>query len=301
MCFSLKIIEMKKNILLFFFLTTLTCFSQQKKISIENFRTNDRIFYGSIDDKYDITIYLKVENFSEDHLYVYSVKGWYYYNKVKKNIPLVGVFNPMTGLTLFNTTDKAFEKKILDFDLQGVVWDKLDGIEAFKNYNEKFFISNNPKENNSWSNNNKNLKFTINNELEDIYVFEDFKFLKIGSSIINLSNYHLNYKDLKIISKKESTSEIRLLLKYEQYGNPNIQGMCGGAMDFGYVILVINNKNELIQFEEIEIEHCRAFVYSEGLEESNKKILKYKITDSSNDKEVIKTITIDTESIRLIK
>ncbi|PJJ10296.1 hypothetical protein CLU83_3698 [Flavobacterium sp. 1] len=75
---------MKKNILLFFFLTTLTCFSQQKNISIESFRTNDRIFYGSIDDKYDITIYLKVENFSEDHLYVFSVKGWYYYNKVKK-------------------------------------------------------------------------------------------------------------------------------------------------------------------------------------------------------------------------
>lgn len=292
---------MKKNILLFFFLTTLTCFSQQKNISIESFRTNDRIFYGSIDDKYDITIYLKVENFSEDHLFVYSVKGWYYYNKQKKNIPLVGVYNPMTGLTLFNTTDKVFGEKILEFDFTGVVWDKLDEIEAFKNYNEKFFISNIPKEANTWSNNAKNLKLTINNELEDIYVFEDFKFLKIGSSIINLSNYHLNYRDLEIISKKTSTSEIRLLLKYEQFGNPNIQGMCGGAMDFGYIILVINTKNELIQFEEIEIENCRAFIHSEDLQEKNKKILKYKITDSNGDKDNNKIITIDTESIRLIK
>ncbi|MBF4471660.1 hypothetical protein [Flavobacterium sp. HJJ] len=291
---------MKKNILLFFFLTTLTCFSQQKNISIESFRTNDRIFYGSIDGKYDITIYLKVEKFSEDHLYVYSVKGWYYYDKVKKNIPLVGVFNPMTGLTLFNTNDKSFEKKILDFDFSGVVWDKLDKIETFKNYNEKLFISNNPKEN-IWSNNTKNLQLTINNELKDIYVFEDFKFLKIGNSKINLSNYHLDYKDLEIVSKKISASEIRLLLKYEQYGNPNIQGMCGGAMDYGYVILVINNKNELIQFEEIETDNCRAFIHSEDLQESNKKILKYKITDSNDDKESSKIITIDTESIRLIK
>nr|WP_315147797.1 hypothetical protein [uncultured Flavobacterium sp.] len=290
-----------RKIILLFFLITLTCFSQQKNISIESFRTNDRIFYGSIDDKYDITIYLKVENFSEDHLFVYSVKGWYYYNKVKKNIPLVGIYNPMTGLTLFNTTDKVFGEKILDFDFSGVVWDKLDEIENFKNYNEKFFISNNSKENNTWSNNTKNLKLTLNNELENLFVFEDFKFLKIGSSIFNLSNYHLNYKDLEIISKKTSVSEIRLLLKYEQSGNPNIQGMCGGAMDFGYIILVINNKNELIQFEEIEIEHCRAFIYSQQLEENNKKILKYKITDSSNDKEVSKIITIDTESIRLIK
>lgn len=292
---------MKKNILLLFLLTTLTCFSQQKTISIESFRTNDRIFYGSIDDKYDITIYLKVENFSEDHLYVYSVKGWYYYNKVKKNIPLVGVFNPMTGLTLFNTNDKTFEKKILDFDFSGVVWDKLGEIEASKNYNEKIFISNNPKENNTWSNNAKNLKITINNESEGIYVFEDFKFLKIGSSIINLSYYHLNYTDLEIISKKIAASETRLLLKYEEFGNPNIQGMCGGAQDFGYIILAFNNKNELTELNEIEIENCRAFVYSENLQENNKKILKYKITDSSNDKENNKTITIDTESIRLIK
>jgi hypothetical protein len=290
-----------RKIILLFFLITLTCFSQQKNISIESFRTNDRIFQGSIDDKYDITIYLKVENFSEDHLYAYSVKGWYYYDKVKKNIPLVGVFNPMSGLTLFNTNDKNFEKKILNFDFTGVVWDKLGEIENFKNYNEKFFISNDPKENNTWSNNTKNLKLTLNNELEDLYVFEDFKFLKIGSSIINLSNYHLNYKDLEIISKKVSVSEIRLLLKCEQFGNPNIQGMCGGATDFGYIILVINAKNELIEFEEIEIENCRAFIYSEQLEEENKKTLKYKITDSSADKEVIKTITIDTESIRLIK
>jgi hypothetical protein len=290
-----------KKVILLFFLITLTCFSQQKNISIESFRTNDRIFYGSIDDKYDITIYLKVENFSEDHLFVYSVKGWYYYNKVKKNIPLVGVYNPMTGLTLFNTTDKVFEKKILDFDFSGVVWDKLDEIENFKNYSEKFFISNDSKENNIWSNNTKNLKLTLNNELENLYVFEDFKFLKIGNSIINLSNYHLNYRHLEVISKKVSASEIRLLLRYEQFGNPNIQGMCGGATDFGYIILAVNTKNELIQFEKIEIENCRAFINSEDLQEKNKKILKYKITDSNGDKENSKIITIDTESIRLIK
>lgn len=290
-----------KKIILLFFLITSTCFSQQKNISIESFRTNDRIFYGSIDDKYDITIYLKIEKFSEDHLFIYSVKGWYYYNKVKKMIPLVGIYNPMKGMTLFNTTDKVFEKKILDFDFSGVVWDKLEEIENFKNFNEKFFISKNPTENNTWSNNTKNLKVTINNELQDIYVFEDFKFLKIDNSVINLSNYHIGYKNLEIISKKLSTLETRLLLKYEQAGNPNIQGNCGGATDFGYIILVLNNKKELIQFEEIEIENCRGFIYSENLQKNNKKILQFKITDSSDDKEISKTITIDTESIRLIK
>lgn len=300
MYFSLKFIEMKKSISLFFFLITLTCFSQQKNISIESFRTDDRIYHGSIDGKYEITIYLKVENFSEDHLHVYSVKGWYYYDKIKKNIPLAGVFNPMTGLTLFNTKDKSFEKKILNFDFPGVVWDKLAEIEAFKNYDEKLFISSNPKDN-VWSNNTKNLKLNLNNELEDIHIFKDFNFLKIGSSKIDLSNYNRYSNDLEIISKKITASEIRLLLKYEQFGNPNIQGMCGGATDFGYIIMVLSNKNELIQFEEIEIENCRAHIYSENLQENNKKILKYKITDSNGDKESSKIITIDTESIRLIK
>ena len=291
---------MKQRIFLLLIIVSLSFYAQKKNISIEQFRTNDRILQGTIDNKHEITIYLKLEKYSDDHLYIYSVKGWYYYDNIKKKIPIFGVFNAMSGLTLFSANDLSFEKKILNFDLPGVViWDKLDEIEKFDNYSEKLVIANDKVEN-SWSNKKKKLKLTINN-FEDIYIFKDFKFLKIGNSRVDLSGYNLHGKDLKIISKKISLTEVRILLKYEQFGNPNVQGMCGGATDFGYIILVFNNKNDLAQLDEFEIENCRGFIFSEDLKVDNKKKLKYKITDSSGNKENSRFLTIDTESITIIK
>ncbi len=292
---------MVRKLFFVFFILTLFCFSQEKKISLEKFKTIDKTFKGTIDHKYDVTLYLKLEHFSEDHLYSYSVKGWYYYNKIKKKIPLVGVFNPMNGLTLINTLDKNFEKNVLAFNYSGVIWDQLNKIETFKNFEEKIFISNQSIENNTWSNQTKTLKININNNLDELHVFENFQFLKIGTSTINLSDYQINYEDLKIISKKNSPNETRILLEYKQLGNLNIQGRCGGAIDFGYIILAFNDKNELLQIEEIELDNCRGFIYSEQLKNDNKKILKFKTTDTSDNKEQSKIIMIDTQSISIVK
>lgn len=291
---------MKIFFLNFCLFISLVCSSQQKNISLQNIRTYDKVLKGSINGKYDITIYLKAEKFSEDHMYAFSVKGWYYYNNVKKPIPLVGVYDPAEGLTLFNLSDKVLEKKILDLDFpEGVIWKKLEAIESIKTYNEKFTISDS-KEKNIWINNSKSFSLDISN-LDDSFLIEDLILLKIDKTVINLSEYSIYHKDLEIISKKTSPSETRILLKYEELGNPNIQGVCGAAEDFGYVILVYNNKNELTYLDEIEIDNCRAFISSEEIKTNNKKILKYKITESISDKQVTKNITIDTESVTLIK
>lgn len=291
---------MKPFFLSFYLFISLICSSQQKNISLQNIRTFDKVLKGNINGKYDITIYLKSEKFSEDHMYAFSVKGWYYYNNVKKPIPLVGVYDPTEGLTLFNLSDKILEKKILDLDFSGdVVWKKLEAIESIKTFNEKFTISDS-KEKNIWISNSKSLSLDINN-LDDCFLIEDLILLKIDKTAINLSKYSLYHKNLEIVSKKTNQNETRILLSYEEMGNPNIQGMCGAAEDFGYIVLVYNNKNELNYLEEIEIENCRAFISSEEIKTNNKKILKYKVTESSGDKEVQKTITIDTEGVTLTK
>lgn len=291
---------MKSFFFSFCLFVTFICHSQQKSISLQHIRTLDKVLNGSIDGKYDITIYLKVENFSDDHTHVFSVKGWYYYNNVKKNIPLAGVYSPQNGLTLFNITDKIQEKKILELDFPGgVIWEKLDAIEAFKGYNEKFAISMSEKEN-AWYANSKKLSLQIHN-LENSFLISDLNLLKMDKTVINLSNYILYHKDFEIISKKTTPNETRLLLKYEELGNPNIQGMCGAAEDFGYIILAFNNKNELTYLNEIEIDNCRGFKSSEVIKTNNKNILKYKVSESNVDKDVSKIITIDTESVTLIK
>lgn len=289
---------MKKIVFLFLFLS-LNCFAQNKNISLENITTSDKMFSGRIDDKYDITLYLKMHQMSEDHLAVFSVKGWYYYDKYKKNIPLVGLYNPASGLTLYSLKDKKNEEKILKLDYPGNVWDITDSIENITNYSEKFTISD-TEENNVWTSNNKTSKLSIYN-LKNIYLLDNYYFLNLNKEKINLSDFNMNYDSLEIISSKKINNETRILFSYTQQGNTNIQGMCGAAIDSGYVILSFNDKNELLQFDELETDNCRMFKYSEVIESNNKSLIKYKITDGIGDKEVIKNVTVDKESITFIK
>ncbi len=289
---------MKKILFLILFLTV-NCFAQNKSISLEKITTTDKMFTGRIDDKYEITLYLKKYQMAEDHLGVYSVKGWYYYDKYKKNIPLVGVQNPATGLTLYVLKDKKTEENILKLNYSGNIWDITDSIENISNYSEKFSISDSD-ESNVWISNNKSSKLTIYNS-SNLFLLEDYYFLKLNNDRINLSNFNLNYENLDIVATKKGSNETRILLEYSQPGNHNLQGMCGGATDSGYIILSFNDKNELLLMDELEIENCRMFQYSEELESNSKTVMKYKITTSSGDKEIVKNVSIDKESITFIK
>lgn len=287
-----------KKILFLFLLLSFTSFSQ-KNISLEKITTTDKMFSGRIDDKYDITLYLKKYQMAEDHLCVFSVKGWYYYDKYKKNIPLVGVQNPATGLTLFALKDKKIEENILKLNYSGNIWDITDSIENISNYSEKFSISDSD-ETNVWMSNGKTSKLTIHNS-SNLFLLEDYYFLKLNNEKINLSNFNLNYENFEIVATKKGSNETRILLEYSQPGNHNLQGMCGGATDSGYVILSFNDNNELLLLDELEIENCRMFQYSEALESNSKTLIKYKITESSGEKEIVKNVTIDKESITFIK
>lgn len=288
-----------QKIVLFLLFLSINCLAQNKTISLEKITTNDKLFTGRIDDKYEITLYLKKYQMAEDHLGVYSVKGWYYYDKYKKNIPLVGVQNPATGLTLFALKDKKIEENILKLNYPGNIWDITDSIENISNYSEKFSISDSD-ESNVWISNGKTSKLTVYNS-SDLFLLEDYYFLNINNDKINLSNFNLNYESLEIVATKKASKETRILFFYSQPGNHNLQGMCGGAVDSGYVILSFNDNNELLQLDELEIENCRMFQYSEELESDSKSVIKYKITSSSGEKEIVKNVTIDKESITFIK
>ncbi len=289
---------MQKILFLFLFLFV-NCFAQNKNISLEKITTTDKMFSGRIDDKYEITIYLKKYQMAEDHLGVFSVRGWYYYDKYKKNIPLVGMQNPATGLTLYVLKDKKIEENILKLNYSGNIWDITDSIENISNYSEKFIISDSD-ENNVWISNNKTSKLAIFN-LNNLFLLEDYYFLKLNNDKINLSNFNLNYENLEIVSSKKINKETRILFFYSQPGNHNLQGMCGGATDSGYIILSFNDKNELLLLDELEIENCRMFQYSEELVSNSKTVIKYKITTSSEEKEIVRNVIIDKESIVFIK
>ncbi len=276
-------------------------YSQQYNINLEQLKIKDKILYGTIDGKYDITIYLKVSTYSEDHTCIYSVKGWYQYNKIKKHIPLIGLFDFSNGLTLYSLKDKSLEKKIADFDIPGEsVWGKTDYLRAITDFDEKFIITDNDT-NNKWINKGNELKIKIFN-LENCLIETDYSFLKLDKdTTINLADYLINYSGLEIINYTKSETETKILLEYTEVGNPNLQGRCGGATDFGYIILSFDSNNNLNYKEEEEVENCRGNIYSEDIESVDKSLLKFKIIDSSQEKEVKTKFTVDTKSISFIK
>ena len=70
----------------------------------------DKLIHGSIGE-YPITLYLKFHEYSY-HLGAYSVKGWYYYDRVKTKINLVGLY--LYGdLVLYNFKDTSKANNLL--------------------------------------------------------------------------------------------------------------------------------------------------------------------------------------------
>ena len=87
---------MKKVILITFLIfLCFELFSQAEwQFTTEIKRNNHYLLEGIIAEKYPITMYLEENgffcNFENRWNYSYGIKGWYYYNNIKKKIPLLG-------------------------------------------------------------------------------------------------------------------------------------------------------------------------------------------------------------------
>lgn len=285
----------------FLLLITFNAFSQEYKINLEQFRTKSKIFHGSIDGKYDITIYLKLSSFSDDHQGVYSVKGWYYYNQYKKNIPIVGIYDFSDGLTLYSLKNKTLEDQIVTFNVPGKnVWTKIDYIKSITDFEEKLTIYNEAADT-KWFSKTKELKLKVF-DLQDNPIVKDFAFLKLDNkTTIDLAGFSIAYDHLEIVNSTKTKLETKVLLKYKIGGNPNIQGMCGAATDSGYIILSFDAQNNLNYKDELILNDCRGSIYSEKLASAEKSKLRFKTTSSSGDKNIVKQIIVDTKSISFIK
>lgn len=290
---------MKKifQILLLVFFIYNTTFSQE--ISYEKIATDEKIFSGMIDDKYQISIYLKVFEMAEDMRYVHSVKGWYYYEKVKKKIPLVGVYDG--GLTLYVFKSKEKEDSVLSFNsIEGNFWEKFDRVKNMSGYEEKFVFDDiEGSKPNEWKTPSKSLKLQIYDT--DIRIKEEVEYLKIKqkeeTKYINLSELNIGFFDFELITSKKIGSNLKLLLRYECSPAGNVQGMCGAGIEIGYVTLNYDEGFNLIDLQQIQIESCYSNISYEEEPFKNPEILIFKVENGST--ETTQKVTIDKEVIQI--
>lgn len=286
-----------KTLLLLTLLLPLNSVFGQKKDGLFTLRTDELKMSGSIDEKYAITVYLKYYQSSGEHRGVYSVTGWYYYDNIKKKIPLVGLYE-VGDLTLFVFQQKEKRDSILEFKYgDNNLWSGLEVLKNISGYDEKFSFG--PGTSNEWITPKKTLGLQlygddlsverITNYLETTYQKE--------AKYVNLDEV-VGYLDgCELINSVHSTSENSFLIKYEYASNWYVQGRCGAGTEEGYVIVRYDNAYNLVEVQDIVLYSCYDSVMNEAMESSDPNLLLFKVTDSE---EVTKTISIHTKTNKVV-
>jgi hypothetical protein len=249
---------------------------------------------GIIAGKYPISIYLEFYKSSGAHSGVYAVKGFYYYDKVKKEIPLVGICDG--GLTLYQFEPKKEKEFLEDFEL-GVsdknFWDELDVYKDLSGYIEKFSIINPAM--GSWISKGKslNVSFTGN----DLRIFEEHEFLDIRFNAsrkqVDLNTMLPQLRGFEVIRYLTNEQGLRVLLSYRYSSRAYALGMCGAGEEAGYVILNFSKEINVTREEKLVTESCLDNIYSEEIKNSTDGIKEWKrVTD-----EETKTIRINENKI----
>ncbi|MNU74458.1 hypothetical protein D3C71_639600 [compost metagenome] len=286
---------MKQVIILVLLLAVFELKAQKAQLFMEEFSITDQVITGSIDQKYPITMYLKFEEYSPENWLSYSVSGWYYYNNVKKKIPLVGVYSGR--LVLYSFTDPVRADSVKQM-LSSVPnpWEATDDLMNRSGFTEKFdFDYTNNVYTGIWENSQKQLNVSFNVSRIDLDKKQEFLVIPIeknGQKRIDLSQIGPMSYGYSIFASKYDATGSKVLLKYEISSTANPNGMCGAGMEIGFVLLIFDHKGTLSDYREEQIESCLGNFWSESTEVpgTNGKKLVYKVTDSEDK---VRTITID--------
>jgi len=278
---------MKTFVLSLLILSAHVVFAQQKDAVLE-VRTDERQFQGSINEKYEITVYLKYYQSSGEHMNVYSVKGWYYYNTIQKKIPLVGIYDG--DLTLYSFKQKEKEDSILEFKYgETNLWSGLERLMNMAGYEEKMVYSSETKE---WSTSAKTLSMRL--FTDDLSIERSTDYIKTihnkEAKYIDLDEMGGYIEGCTLVNSIHTSTENSFLLKYEYGSNPYVQGRCGAGTEEGYIVLKYDGSYNFLSVQNAELYSCYNDIYNETVKSTNPDQLCFKV-HASEDK--ISTVTID--------
>lgn len=263
----------------------------------------DRMLKGTIAGKHHITIYLNYVDHAPDHRYTHSVKGWYWYDKIKTKIPLVGVYDGT--LTLYQLENREQEDSLIHFvsksEDQTSYWPILDEIKGRKNYLEKFQISEyQTQDKNKWT--NKSSALSVQIYAKELAVYHEEEYLLVDgfdgftqvytSNIRQFTEYDKNFKLEKF---KVIREELRVLLSFDYGSRAHAQTMCGAGSEKGFVLLVFNQKMELQDIKRELTESCNLSIWTSKESTIDNVTLYYVEVESNSNKRVL----VDQEKLTL--
>lgn len=273
-----------------FVLLSIGSYAQQSYPYVQSITTNEKVLKGRI-DKYPITIYVQYHKHSNYHAAVFSVKGWYYYDKVKTKIPLVGL-SSYNKLVLYHFDDASKSNELLDFETMKA--NHMEDMKYYSNlegYKEKFTIND---EANSWSNNQKTLN--VHFDRNDLKVVSNQEYLWLtADKAFDLHQFGIWDWNFKLTSHKDN----RYLLEFEHPSRLNVMGMCGAGSEKGFLYLAFDDNNMLLQYEEFITESCNEGLSVETTTTINEFVTEYQVYNFRD--ESTYTLQVDMNEVTIKK
>jgi hypothetical protein len=213
-------------------------------------------FQGSIDDKYDITMFLNIDK---------SISGYYHYNTIQKPIILTGK-KFSSGLIELYELDKKIEKKALfkgrftKNRFQGV-WINLE-----KNDSLKFHLVNPKNTLKNWC----DYSFQLSKKIMNVNSVQVTKHCYVDMTGIecDILPPHSN----KIVYENELDDNIYLIIDFSYPsigcgGRP--RGSCGSGMESGFIWLEIDASDfNIIKIQRVFKGSCLKGIYCDNLEKT---------------------------------
>ncbi|MDR2121518.1 MAG: hypothetical protein LBP34_00195 [Flavobacteriaceae bacterium] len=250
---------MKKFVLFLFILFSIGLFAQKGVFQIKKDTIRNRTFTGKIGN-YPVTLHLEYANLSDGHGGIYSLRGWYYYDKYKKQIPLVGIYDG--GYTLYVFNDKKLEKKVVDFKWESNTdsfWDYVDKYKNLHGYKEKLIFTEGIYFNDrgiikEWNDGKKKLKFELNDSDSGILEYKEFLIFPDNHQV-NLPE-SLHDRGFELVNYKMTDRGAEVLLEYNYFMRAYALGTCGVGAEVGYWLLKFDQSNQLQEQKRIPLESC---------------------------------------------
>ncbi len=272
------------------FLVTLPFFAQEKYPRVEKVVVEEKLVFGKI-DTYPITLSLAFEQYSNYHLGVYSVQGWYYYDKIKTRIPLAGLYdNGELILYQFNDTTKRME--LLHFsEMKQNHWEDMKYYKNLTGYNEKFVLTNSES---YWTNGTK--KLNVNLSTDDLQIRTVQEYLRLDENkALDLHNFGDWTWNFEMVAYEGG----RFILKYEYGSRLYAMGQCGAGTEAGYFVMDFDKNQNLIAYQEFVYESCNRLIYTERKEEIAQHQILYHCYDELHEEEF--ELSLDLTQLKIEK
>lgn len=282
-----------RNVLLFITLTLISIQAKPQQVEIVSISTNDRIFSGTIDDTYPITLYLKIAKQSEYNGHIQALTGWYSYDKVGTPIPLAGMIGQR--LHLVSSNNQQVLDQMLNFEyetdqgltsLDNRIFEIAEKMTQIKNITERFELSYEGDQIlGFWHGNDKSLKVELH--ADDYRISKTTHYLKhANGDYFDLSFLGIPGRAFWEVTASSDNGQ-NVVLDYGFQANLNYMGRCGAAENRGKIGLVFNEKYELKKSSFVIFEDCYRAIYTHKEKKVSESITDYEIEHFENSEQPI--------------